>query len=356
MHLIQRRVNGFIFRRKGKMTNMRKKIFNRSFVSIILFLIVLFCTAVTEIPGVKAAVDGGTDICLKMQTRDLDINDIPDDGIVNLDITIDNNSKIDGIGFIVKKDSRLEYDGYSILEYINDGISSSSHRPFDDNDVLYNEVFFAKNPYDQNGVFVQLKLKIPDNAKVGDYYSLCFLKSFESVMPRIGILVPEVKLITGEECFAGLEDGGIRITDNTPVELVQNDPEPQHQPDQPSVQPVQEQNNGSSGQTNNNNVVGQPTASITTPGGIVSQTVPSQTSSVTNIKATKTTSVSTSLITEYIDTEVTDIIQTDITDEQTSVSDKSNGKPKIIICVSIAVIILTALIYFLYRYRKKDNT
>lgn len=337
---------------------MRKKFFNRSFVCIISFLIMLLCTTATEIPGIKAAVDGGTDIWLKIQTKEIDIDDIPDDRIVDLDISIQNNPGIDIIGFLIEKDSRLEFSEYDVFENVHKGIGGSSHRRFDNNEnILYNEVIFGIYANEDNGTFVKVKLKIPDNAQPGDFYSLKLLTSYEEVNPCIGLVSPESKIIYGSEYFGGFEDAGIRITDNTPMQPVQNDPESQLQRDQPSAQPVQDQNNGSSGQVNNNNNnVQQPTAGITPTMAAASQTVSELTSSVTGVNVTKATTVLTSVSTEYADTELTDKIQTDMREEQTYVSDKSNGKTKKIICVSIAVIILIAIIYLLNRYRKKDNT
>ncbi len=70
---------------------MIKDILRKVKISIVTVITVLFCVTVPEIPDAGAAIEGGTDIQLKIQKKSIDKDDIPNDRIVNLDISIENN-------------------------------------------------------------------------------------------------------------------------------------------------------------------------------------------------------------------------------------------------------------------------
>lgn len=329
---------------------MVKDIFRKAKISIIAVITALFCVNVPQISNITAAVEGGTDIRLKIQTKDIDIHDIPDNGIVDLDITIENNPTIDCLSLVFEKDSRVQFNQYDLFDHTYGGISNSGYSIIESNsNAIYSDVIFGVYPDDENGVFVKIKIKLPDKNEIkkDDFFPVRFLNSCDWAVPSVGVLTPEIKILNGSEYFGGFEDGGIRITDNTPVQPVQNDPESQPQGDQPAAQPVQDQNNGPSGQVNNNNnIVQQPAAGITTPTVTVSQTAPVLTSSVTTKKVTKATSVSTSVSEEYTDTESEKSTQTNNTDTEMSVSDTNNekSKTKIIICVAAITVVLASVL------------
>ncbi len=343
--------------------NMIKDILRRVKISIVAVITVLFCVTVPEVSDVGAAVEGGTDIRLKLQRKTIDIDDIPDDRIVSLDISIENNTQIDAIGFIIEKDSRLEYNGYDVFQGVNSLVGGSSHNTFNTQNILFTNVFFADDLYEDNGVFGQLKIKLPDksNIKVGDHYQIKFVPSYETLKPRVAVLVPEAKILDGAEYFGGFEDGEIEITDeddNPSTEPAQNDTEPQHKPVEQSPSPEQNQNNDEPGQANgNSNNVQTQAESVTLPVTTVSQTTAALTSVVTTVKVTKATSVSTIAGTEYAETDVS--TQTDIKDEVTSASEKNdnNGKSniKVIICVAAIIAVLVSVLTVALKTRKRRN-
>ncbi len=208
---------------------------------------------------------------------------------------------------------------------------------------------------EDDGTFVQVKLKLPDDAKAGDFYEVKLLESYDSVNPCLGLVNPESKIIYGSEYFGGFSDGGIQITDEQPPQQDHNDQDSQANPVVPSNQSGQDQNNEEQGEVNgNSNNVQTQAKSVTSPVTTVSQTTAAFISTATTVKVT---SVSTVAGTEYAETNIS--TQTDMKEEATSASEKNdnNGKSntKVIICIAAMIAILASVLAVALKGRKKKD-
>lgn len=185
----------------------------------------VFISFMSDISVTKA--EGKVD--LSIETREININDIPSDRKVPVAVNLDNDPGIRGILIVIMADSGLGIEDMftwcdsphrvSICDY-----QSSPH--IDLCDIIMNE-------QDNNsGNLINLYYSIPEDCRPGDFYEIAFYG--EKIMnDQICYADSEYNWHFGTESFGRLTSGGIRITGDVPA------PEPQVQNPEP-VQNVQQ--------------------------------------------------------------------------------------------------------------------
>ena len=261
------------------------------------------------------------DVRLSAETVEIDINDIPENREVLVGINIDNNPGYMIMGFWVRKDSRLDLEEYQPFEFDNNKLAVS-YGFYDSGNVLEANLIPVLNEgelFNENGVIMKLKCKLPSDVKSGDYFELSPLLDFggDPVMQQSGFYRENsFDAFFNKENFAEPVSGGIRITGQ------KNETEPSKQPETaPSPSPSPEQkpsdqqagNNNSQPSSDNNYVNKQETQAVTLSTSEVVSTSVSET--VDTSVSVSETSVSESK------TAVTSVSETEVTDETTVVSE-----------------------------------
>lgn len=174
-----------------------------------------------------AFADAPQDIHLMIETKEIDINDIPEDRVISLDIYTENCPPYLMLSFLLEKDKRLKYLPY---EYISDakqvsnmgGISFELGTSETSDVVMCNIPAVANEKINYNGLLVRANLILPKDVKAGDFYSLNFRKTFSDMydMETSIMLENNFDAVFGNESFSQLKNGGILITQDGQTEEI----------------------------------------------------------------------------------------------------------------------------------------
>lgn len=182
------------------------------------------------------ALDEPLDIHLTIETREIDLADIPGNRVVSLEVYIENCPPVTGMWVYFEKDPRIEFKEtapFSIAEGV-DGVSPL-------NTVSYQELEPDKLgcgiPADygtflvHSGAIITVNVVIPEDAKNGDFYPVNFTKNISGASMSVD-LGYELSDRYDESSFTMLNNGGVLITESTTSDPPQ--PEPPA-PDEPGA-------------------------------------------------------------------------------------------------------------------------
>lgn len=163
------------------------------------------------------AAEAPTDIHLTVQTKEIDIDDIPADRVVTLDIYQENCPAFDAIMIPVIKDSRLSYYPEDNCFGLAEGVWNA-RRPdigFYDPDPDYRKCDICSSA--NNDDFVEfdnaiatVSVKLPDQVSVGDFFGVDIVGKYMNTSIQINIGLKRADMFT-ESAFSQLNSGGIRI-------------------------------------------------------------------------------------------------------------------------------------------------
>lgn len=242
------------------------------------------------------------DVHLTIETKEIDISEIPDDRIVYLEISVENAPPFKGLTMYLDKDPRLKFnepkpfkpaEGAENIGSIN-FISYLEIAP----DVLGCGVpAKGSRMIDHSGALITTELILPEDVQAGDFYYLNFSPYLGSSYMVIDLSIfPEDRY--GLDSFTELNDGGIYITDNAPsAPPAPHEPEPPARNDSPGGEPAD--TNGNSGapespvHDNSNNTPDAADTPVTTSKSNNNKTA--TTTSVSAASPTTASSVSTAL-------------------------------------------------------------
>ena len=153
---------------------------------------------------------------LSIDTIDLPVNWIEPDYVVKLPVRVSNNPGISYLSFLARSTDNVP------------GLISASYRrsmiPFNEISNLYWSEF--KNGvrvitigddvyYDANDILCYMKIRIPENAEVGDFYGVDFVPECVEDGDEFGFEKDGV--FYNEENFGDLQGGGVRIIEAEPL-------------------------------------------------------------------------------------------------------------------------------------------
>jgi len=157
-------------------------------------------------------------ILISCESKEIDINDIPENREVELNVSIENNPGFIVLGMYVKYDLRLQLiDEY----YICEGLESQSgiiYEPFayfnDDNEGFVKMQIFTKNEElsKNDEKIMKLIFKIPTDAKIGDEYKIELVNNAEYTT---FYFLPNNDEMYREEYFSEPNNGIIRLVGNS---------------------------------------------------------------------------------------------------------------------------------------------
>ncbi|MCM1506009.1 MAG: hypothetical protein NC177_02585 [Ruminococcus flavefaciens] len=303
------------------------------------------------------AYDAPQDIHLSIETKEIDINDIPENRVISLEIHTENCPPYSMLSFLIEKDSRLEYLPYTYLsdaEQVSNmgGMSfelGSSELP---DVIMCNIPALINEKIDYNGLIVRANVILPEDVKAGEFYSLNFKRTFFDTyeLETSIMLENDFDAVFGNDSFSQLNGGGILITQaevpppevppESPQEEIPEETQPPEQETEAETEPqVTETTESITSETTTVSTVSETTSSATV------------TSSTTETVLTKESSSSSSSISE---TETTSEAVSETTTTATVVSEKkkSTHKPLIIAISAILVAVATGTVIFIKRKRK----
>ncbi len=308
--------------------------------------------------GYIDAEEAPHDIKLTCETKYIDINEIPEDRIVELNLSIDNNPGFHVLCIVIDVDSRLSYDSYNIGRQVsvNNDVRCINYTAYPDSDHQIQFDIFSdlETAIIRNGALVTLYLKLPESIQIGDFFKVEILDEFkipseDNTYLDTCICLEVQKESYGPESFSELNGGGIHITGEPPV--TEHVPVQKNNVDQTEGSTNTEQNpneNVNSEVTNSkiSNEVTTVTSSITTPAVSSSQTI------VTTTPQTSVVTTVTKKITEPV---------TVVTTEQYEInSEKKEGNKKGIniiwlITAAVMIIVIGGSLFILIKRSKKDK-
>ncbi len=261
------------------------------------------------------AAEMPTDIHLTVETKEIAIEDIPEDRRVSLNVYTENCPPFKGITLYFTKDTRLEYypdyECFSIAEGVvnarkpNVGFyePDPNYRMCDICSSLDNDNFIEL----ENAV-VRVKFRLPEQVSPGDFFGVELLRSYMDMPIQIG-LGDKKEDYFRDTPFTQLNGGGIRIV----------------QKEQPA--PVMSDNGGNQGGAVQNGGVSQDNSGETPQAG--GNTAPQETTAITeNTVVTSTGTTSKTATTTQTSTKITSVTSSSVTTTVISTGAPQKEGPK----------------------------
>ncbi len=311
-------------------------------------------------------------IILSCESKDIDINEIPEDRTVDLLVSIENNPGFVFLGMAFDYDKRLDNNGtldifnwdyVKILEpeYGKQWkVQPCSFSIFDETGYLLVQTSSVgmNNVYNEDGPLYKLSFRIPDDAVGGDEYKINFVRK-DDWNTRLTFL-PNDHEKYNDEYFSTLNNGVIRIVGNNQSDSITEPIITEKQEDNNFEEKVTYSESETNNESENTEEKKEQTSAITVNSSVISTSdhINSQTSISTKTKESdviSSSSVSVQIIsgkpseTSCVTT-VSDTVTT-----LTEINEKSKGEKNIlpIIIVSAAVIVSGAVLIIIKR--KSDN-
>ena len=297
---------------------------------------------------------------LKVETVEVDINEIPENREVRVGVSIENNPGFLGLWFPIEWDDRLSYDWYRLYDFDGRKLCIGNTIMKSSNSVTA----FAMSNYDlnslyyENNIFVTFIFKLPEQIKVGDFFYINLLESFYDEGMTYSLIFTQENSFDndhGSESFAPFINGGIRIVGQEPVQEPPQESEPPVQPSEPDIAPPQPAEDNQQ----NNNVQQKDITETPAPVTEVPTTeTTTETTSTTTVTTVPETTVSTTVSTtetEKTTTEETTVLETTVTEVSENSTDDEEGKRNIIPILVVGIAVIIAVITGVIFRRKKEN-
>jgi len=183
--------------------------------SLMILIILLLFTP--RLHNKVSAEEYEKNILISCESKEIDINDIPENREVELNVSIENNPGFIALGMYVKYDLRLGIDNYRMCKEVEgaDGIVYKPNSSFAEGEDGFSRVriFTKNNDLSKNDEIVTtFKFIIPSSAKIGDVYEVEFIDKSEYTT---FFFLPNDNEMYKEEYFPKHIDGAIRIVGNT---------------------------------------------------------------------------------------------------------------------------------------------
>ncbi len=312
------------------------------------------------------ALDEPLDIHLTIETKEIDLADIPDNRVVSLEVYMDNCPPITGMWVYFEKDPRIEFKEiapFSIVEGV-EGVSPL-------NTVSYQELEPDKLgcgiPADygtflvHSGAIITVNVVIPENANSGDFYPVNFTKNISSASMSVD-LGDELSDRYDESSFTMLNNGGILITESTQADTPQPEPPAPEEPDADSPgnsgENTDTPDNGNTSENDSGNGHGTP---VTTAAASVQNKKTSTTVTSTKVTATiSATSFSKTTSSLYSTTVTKTGVSTTSVKKDTDGNDKEDSGKKgnnwaVVILITCGVTAVSSAAVVLTRSRRKNK-
>lgn len=166
-----------------------------------------------------SAYEAPKDIRLSIETKEIAINDIPENRIISVEIHLDNAPPFEMISFMVKKDSRTEYQFIKHVTKNKDvpNMSTCNIAPGRGNtpDISAAMIFSEPGmPISYSGCIAWANIVLPDNVNPGDFYSVELVPYNHEDYPDIEIILDNhYDAVFGIDSFSEFNNGGILITE-----------------------------------------------------------------------------------------------------------------------------------------------
>lgn len=190
----------------------------------------LLISAFSAVPVTYA--DGAVD--LSIETKEININDIPADRKVPIAVNLDNDPGVEGMNLIISADSRLGIEDRFTWCISSYKVSTSELKSSPHIDLC--DIIMKKHDNNSEGL-VNLYYSIPADCRPGDFYEIAFYEEeINGVQMCFADSSYEWKF--GPDSFGRLTLGGIRITGEVPApeppvqnnvpddNVIQSDPPP----------------------------------------------------------------------------------------------------------------------------------
>lgn len=206
---------------------MKKQIVRKLKKTITVLLGAVFISKLFYIPVTYA--EGTIDVSI--ETREININDIPGDRKVSLEVNMNNPIGIDVLVLMLNIDSRL---GIDMLDWSNSSYAGPYTECMADPHINLCSYYFNSNR-NVSGSIGFLNFTLPENCSPGDFYQISFVDD-EISNERICYGSNDTGWHKGMSSFGSLISGGIRIAGDPPVgQPVQNDPPVQNIQQEPAA-------------------------------------------------------------------------------------------------------------------------
>ena len=229
---------------------------------------------------------------LKVETVEVDINEIPENREVRVGVSIDNNPGFLVLYYLLEIDNRLKYHSFDRIETDLSQFCAGFSEAFSNEKIWRISNIFIKsdNIYYDNDEILIIKFFLPDEVKIGDYYEIKLLSEYHNGDDNWTSGFARENVI-GEDCgpenFAPFINGGIRIVGQEP-EPVQEPPQESEPPVQPSEDIAPPQPAGDNQQNNNvqQQFIAETAAPVTEATTMETTTATTSTTTVTTVPET----------------------------------------------------------------------
>ena len=186
--------------------------------------IIIFFTALTASFSMSCltcdkaiAVEAPTDIHLTVETKEIAIDEVPDDRIVTLSIYQENCPCFDTMSFFVTKDPRLSYYPDDDCFGIPDGVRnvqsfSTGYYDRSSDDRICDLISYIGDEYliEFDDALATVTFKLPEQLSPGDFFSVELPRYLKDTPLQIA-LGADREYSFSDSCFTQLNNGGIRI-------------------------------------------------------------------------------------------------------------------------------------------------
>lgn len=185
------------------------------------------------------ALDEPLDIHLTIETREIDLADIPDNRVVSLEVYMENCPPVPGMWIYFEKDPRLEFkevEPFSIAEGVEDAFPPNTvSYPDIEPDKMGCGIVADYEPFLANsGVIITVNVVIPEDAQNGDFYPVNFTRYLAGSSMSVD-LSDDFSGRRDETSFTELNNGGILIAKSAQPEPQQPEPPAPEEPQVPDV-------------------------------------------------------------------------------------------------------------------------
>ena len=164
------------------------------------------------------AAEPPTDVHLTVETKDIDIDEIPEDRVVSLNVYLENCPPYNTLCFGVLKDPRLSFypwdDCFTIADGVGQAGRASCLRYEDEPDYRYCGTG-ARDGYTQrvtyDSAIVVISFTLPEQVSAGDFFNVDLTRSYRNETILVS-MSQELEDVFSDFPFTQLNNGGIRIT------------------------------------------------------------------------------------------------------------------------------------------------